>query len=207
MTELPTLTDARVRIARLGLEDGLVALFFGPFLLVNGGLDLIGHTVPRETLRFDFFNLGFLQVAFSVALLIGVQRARSKLVVPRVGFVAPRPRKGYRFLGIVLSIGVLIPFLFMTAWTRDHLWIIAKFAGVSMAALFAAMFILMGVSAKLPRMIWLGAVLLAIGAWGYWLGASNNLMRVVLGAAATFVGALQFGSFLKAHPIAEPVND
>ncbi len=194
---------ARVRLAKMALaEDGLAMLYFRYTLsLIEGGVGLIGNAMPRETFRFDLFNLGFLQLALIGAAFFGIARARSKFVVPRTGFVIrKRPR-----WSIFTSAAAFVAPLLMLAIDRDQ---ITKFtirdSGAALALPLAAMCLIAGLRAKLPRMTCLGVFLVIVGAWGYERQVSYQLVTTVLGLAVTIACLLQFRSYLKTHLIPEP---
>ncbi len=196
--------DAGQRIARVSLQDGLAALFFGLFFLITGSIDLIGRDVPRDSVLFDVFHLGFLQVVLIAAAFFGIQRTRSRFVVPRIGFVKPKPPTWYHF-GVWVALSAAVPIFFFFAGDRRQgvEQMMTKLNSIAGPACLSAMFFIIGWRAKLPRMLWLASGLMSIGLLGYWRGASYPVSSAAAGAAITLACLLQFRSFMKAHPNAE----
>jgi hypothetical protein len=187
----------RKRIAQLSLEDGLNPLFFGLYFMISGSFALAGSAVPRESFWFDFFNLGFVQLALMAAAIFGLRKAKLVLAAPRVGFVAPKIPKWSMALGFVMVGCIAFLFALRPAGMSD---LISR-VGTSVVAIpFAVMFVTMGVSARLPRMLWLGVVVLAIGIVAYLTRATYGSVMLALGSAVTIVCLLQLRSFLKTHP-------
>ncbi len=193
-------SDAKARIARLGFEDGLIVLFFGLYFLFDGLISWIGSKMPRETIRFDIFNLQWMQVVVIIALALGMKRAKARLVAPRAGYAKPRPLKWYYIAATFLPLAVLS---LVFGRQKEVHEAVVNFAPVLMASLFAAMFLIMGVQGKVPRLIWLGVAIALIGAWAYLTHAGYAELRMAMGATAAIAGGLQFAEFLSTHRVAE----
>jgi len=194
---------ARARMAKMALDDGLALLFFGFCFLIEGSLGLIGKTMPRETVRFDLFNMGFLRLALIAAAFFWIRKVRSKFIVRRKGFVTPHRSKWYV---LVFALFPIVTLLMLTDY-RDAITKlmgqIGQYDGTIVAVMLAAMFLIGGVQAGLPRMIWLGSVLLIVGMMACRFPVKFEVIEVVLGIAITAGCGLQFRSYLNAHPMAE----
>ena len=200
MADVAIGSDAKARIARLGFEEGLAVLVFGLYFLFDGLISWIGSNMPRDTIRFDIFNIQWLQVTVIVALAIGMKRAKARVVAPRIGYAKPRRAKRYYIAATFLPLAIL-PLLFGRGEEVHDAML--RFAPVLIASLFAAMYIAMGVQGKVPRVTWLGVAIALIGAWAYWAHASYPVLRMAMGSTATIAGALQLRDFLGTHRLAE----
>jgi hypothetical protein len=186
--------EVTLRVQRYLMEDGLFEIQLGLIMAVLSGL-------------FFFRNFMFLRVVEALSLAVvfsiswGFKKLKERITFPRRGYVAlPQPTtKRWISVGLLMFVAFDLALRSLTSASLDRIAVPGSAVSLALAL------VLLGLQARLQRMIWEGVLTLVFGAFLYWftdLKGSRGVMAlmVMAGASIAIIGAFRFGSFLKANP-------
>ncbi len=195
------LRDIERRVHHAAFQDGLTEMALGIFLMLSGVF-----TVLRPPLV-------YFALLAALALAVGVERARRRLVYPRTGYVRFAPEKRGDMRGmlkvcgflLVLLVASSVPFLASYgAGEGRRIWV-AYFVPAYIGCWLAIGPVWLGRTYGLRRWIVIGVLFPALGILLPALGLATGYSAIGLlclwaGAVVFLTGVVVFALFLHAHP-------
>ena len=173
------------RVSRYWMEDGLVEIQLGLIMAVLSSL-------------FFFRNFMFLRVveALSLAVVLsiswGFRKLKARITFPRRGYVAlPQPTTKSWISMWLMAAAFDLALRSLTSASLDRIAVPGSAVSLALAL------ILLGLQARLPRMMWEGVLALVFGVFLYRftdLKGSRGVMAlmVMAGASIAIIGAFRF---------------
>jgi hypothetical protein len=204
MAESLDLRELERRPVKYWNEDGLPELVMGLLWILWGGAWLVGNRLPRGPVWNVYWLFTPALLALSgVAAVWATKRLKARLTFPRTGYVRwKEPTRRQRGAAAVVAVGTasILAALIMKSRTEgvEHL------AAPGLGVILSLGFLVASLTQRAPHLLALGGVALVLGLAFGALGAgweAMNWMLVVLGAAATVLGAARLRLFLARNPM------